>query len=294
LERHFLSVTPDVRDGLIQFHLHFDPQDVRDLLGNFNFLVLDEDGLRRMIAGARAEELNLATGFPIPFNPFPNELQASFTASGSAPYTVIVYNQSDVPATYILTTEGGVLIDQYGQTNEAKVAAVELAALNQTPNAGQPVSPTPALTDIVPAPASITVTQTLTTGVERLVGELTLPYQHHYLGLTPTIRNGLIVVLLDYAPQNSQLLSQNLNFWVVDEDGLRRVVNGARPEDVGIAHGSRVEFGADKGKLRAIIAASGYGKYTILVYNHSTVPATYQLRTNGGLLTDQTAQTSLP
>jgi hypothetical protein len=294
LERHFLSVTPDVRDGLIQFHLHFDPQDVRDLLGNFNFLVLDEDGLRRMIAGARAEELNLATGFPIPFNPFPNELQASFTASGSAPYTVIVYNQSDVPATYILTTEGGVLIDQYGQTNEAKVAAVELAALNQTPNAGQPVSPAPALTDIVPAPASITVTQTLTIGVERLVGELTLPYQHHYLGLTPTIRNGLIVVLLDYAPQNSQLLSQNLNFWVVDEDGLRRVVNGARPEDVGIAHGSRVEFGADKGKLRAIIAASGYGKYTILVYNHSTVPATYQLRTNGGLLTDQTAQTSLP
>jgi hypothetical protein len=294
LERHFLSVTPDVRDGLIQFRLHFDPQDVRELLGNFNFLILDEDGLRRMIAGSRAEELNLATGFPVPFNPFPNELQASFTASGSKPYTVIIYNQSDVPATYILTTEGGVLVDQYGQTNEAKVAAVELAALNQTGNAGQSALAAPSPTGATPVAAPMTATPMLTTGVDRLAGALTRPYQHHYLGLTPTIRDGLIVVTLEFAPQDSTLLSENLNFWIIDEDGLRRVVNGARPEDVGIAHGSRVELGADKGKLRAIIAASGYGKYTIVVYNNSNVLATYQIRTNGGLLTDETAQTSLP
>jgi hypothetical protein len=55
-----------------------------------------------------------------------------------------------------------------------------------------------------------------------------------------------------------------------------------------------VRFGADKGKLRAVISSSGRGNYTIVVFNNSTIPATYQLRANGGLLTDETAQTTLP
>jgi hypothetical protein len=130
--------------------------------------------------------------------------------------------------------------------------------------------------------------------VERLAGDLTRVYQHHYLGLTPTIRDGLIVVTLDFDPKDSQVLRENLNFWVLDEDGLRRVISGARPEDVDVAAGSVVQYGADLGKLRAVINSSGHGQYTVIVYNNSDVPARYELRANGGLLTDEMAQTSLP
>jgi hypothetical protein len=319
-ERHYLSMEPDVRDGLVVLNFTFDPMDVRELLGNINFWILDEDGLRRVIAGNRPEDVNLATGFPVPFSPFPNELQASFNASGSRPYTVVVYNNSVISATYALAATGGVLIDQYGQTNEAKVAALEAAALSgatPVPASGGAVppamttpiaTPTPqsdllltsftepasADTAAVAATATPTSAPSLATGVERLAGELDQLFEHHYLGLTPTIRDGLIVLTLDFDPKDSLALRDNLNFWVLDEDGLRRVISGARPMDVGIATGSVVRFGADQGKLRAVINTSGHGKYTIVVYNNSAVPATYQLRANGGLLTDETAQTTLP
>lgn len=301
-ERHYLNMRPDIRDGLIIFNFTFDPMDVRELLGNINFWILDEDALRRVIAGGRPEELNLATGFRVPFNPFPNELQASFNASGSTPYTVVVYNLSTVPATYALAVNGGVLIDQYGQTNEAKVAALEEAALRGSATAVPVTAITPetatttqiSFTPVaeatpIPAPAP-----SLMSGVERLAGELDQPYEHHYLGLTPTIRDGLIVLTLDFDPKDVLALADNLNFWVLDEEGLKSVINGSRPADVGIATGSIVRFGADKGKLRAVINSSGRGHYTVVVFNNSTVPATYLLRANGGLLTDETAQTTLP
>jgi hypothetical protein len=307
-QRHYLNMRPDIRDGLIIFNFTFDPMDVRELLGNINFWILDEDALRRVIAGGRPEDLNLATGFRVPFNPFPNELQASFNASGSSPYTVVVYNLSTVPATYALGVTGGVLVDQYGQTNEAKVAALEEAALSGSTTSAplNVITPETATTTQIsftpaveatptPTPATeLTPATSLTTGVERLAGTLNQPYEHHYLGLTPTIRDGLIVLTLDFDPKDVLALADNLNFWVLDEDGLRRVISGSRPSDVGIATGSVVRFGADKGKLRAVISSSGRGNYTIVVFNNSTIPATYQLRANGGLLTDETAQTTLP
>jgi hypothetical protein len=305
-DRHYLTVNPDIRDGQIVFHFRYDPMDVRELVGNINFWILDEDGLRRMIAGAEPGDLNLATGFPVPFSPFTNELQASFNASGSTPYTVIIYNNSVVPAIYLLAAAGGVLVDQYGQTNEAKVAAIEQAALNANTAASAttpatvnvPAEPTTASTGdvtlVVANTTEVDTTPLLATGVERLAGELTQAYQHHYLGLTPTIRDGLIVLTLDFDPKDSQVLRENLNFWVLDEESLRRVIRGARPEDVDVAAGSVVQYGADLGKLRAVINSSGHGKYTVIVYNNSEVPAHYTLRANGGLLTDETAQTSLP
>lgn len=300
VQRHYLNMRPDVRDGLIIFNFTFDPMDVRELLGNINFWILDEDALRRVIAGGQPEDLNLATGFRVPFNPFPNELQASFNASGNTPYTVVVYNRSTVPATYALAVNGGVLIDQYGQTNEAKVAALEEAALvgSTTSAPAAPITPEGATTTQISFVPTVEATPTpapsLESGVERLAGALDQPYEHHYLGLTPTIRDGLIVLTLDFDPKDVLALADNLNFWVLDEEGLKSVINGARPADVGIATGSVVRFGADKGKLRAVINSSGRGHYTVVVFNNSTVPATYLLRANGGLLTDETAQTTLP
>jgi hypothetical protein len=89
---------------------------------------------------------------------------------------------------------------------------------------------------------------------------------------------------LDYNPRDQEALKGNVNFWVVDEDGMRRVVAGARPEDQALAGGSEVIFGADKGKLQAAFQASGKGTYALIVYNNSAVPATYSVTANGANL----------
>lgn len=297
--RHFLSLQPGERDAQMALHFTYDPQDQPALIGNVNFWLLDEDRLRRMANGEDVRDINLAAGFPVPFNPFLNQLQASFRASGYGPYTLLVYNQATLPASYTLAVEGGLIIDPYGQTNEARAAAVELAAVTAQANAAAPV--TNPLTNTVQTTISTPISQTaaqavqdLVFGVEKIAGALTQPYQHHYLGLTPEINNGIVTLTLDFDRKDSQVLRENLNFWVMTEESLRLVINGARPQDVGLATGAVVEFGPDEGKLRAVFNASGHGKYTVVVFNNSDVAVRYLLTAEGGLLVDETGQTSLP
>ncbi len=293
-DRNFLSMLPSVRDGQVAFRFTYDPQDQAALSGNVNFWVLDDDGLRRTANGETAADLNLATGFPVPFSPHHNELQASFGASGHGPYTVVVYNNAEIPATYALSIEGGSLIDQYGQTNEAKIAAVEVAALAPKATPLPLVTPTPIATNPI-ATTPINLTTTSAFGVEKLAGALNTAYQYRYIGLVPAQLDGTIGLTLAIDPKDNQTVRENVNFWVLTEDGLRRVIGGARPQDLSIAMGMPVQFGTDLGKLSAVFNASGHGKYTIIVFNNSDVPVSYLLTAHGGLLSDETGQVaSLP
>lgn len=271
-DRHYLSVKPDEIDGSLVFYMQYDPLDQPDLVGKVNFWVLDDDGMRRVISGVRPDDINLGTGFPIPYQPSPNKLQANFNASGKNPYTVMLFNNGEIPITYTFAVNGGMLIDQYGQTNEAKAAAAN-------------PQPTVAAT---PTPAPVMV------GVPQLSGKFTQSYQHHYYGLTANLRDGLVVVTLDFSPRDNQTLRDNLNFMILDEDGMRRVVNGGRPEDYDLAAGSLVNDGDDKGKLRAVFNASAHGQYTVIVYNNSDIPAEYLLSTEAGLLSTEAVSESLP
>jgi len=293
--RHFLSLQPGERDAQMALHFTYDPQDQPDLVGNVNFWLLDEDRLRRMANGENVRDINLAAGFPVPFNPFINQLQANFRASGYGPYTLLVYNQAPLPASYTLAVEGGLIVDLYGQTNEARAAVVERAAMLAQASPAAPVTSTVQTT--VSTPISQTAAQAvqdLVFGVEKIAGALTQPYQHHYLGLTPAINNGIVSLTLDFDRKDSQVVRENLNFWVMTEENLRLVINGARPQDVGLATGGVVAFGPDEGKLRAVFNASGHGKYTVVVFNNSAEPVRYLLTVEGGLLADETGQTSLP
>jgi hypothetical protein len=323
LSRHFLSVKPAVRDGEVAIEMVYEPRG-RQTDGAVNFYILDEDALRRFVYGSDFDDVELAAGDRKPFSPNQNELVAEFTASGSSEYTVVPFNQSPLTVTYVMQVEGGLLVDRYGQTNEAAAARAEFAALSAAsvpaagtpPTATLPVSATePAvLTPTVAAPSqqltlpdgqALTLVGT-TTGpadlsaipapqaadsepetmvrVTEIVGSLPTPYAHQYWSLVPAIRDGVVVLTLDYSPRGRQELDGRINFWVVDEDGIRRIVSGARPEDVALAGGSPVQFGDDKGKLQAAFQASGKGQYAVIVYNDSAVPAAYSIVTSGGLL----------
>ena len=89
---------------------------------------------------------------------------------------------------------------------------------------------------------------------------------------------------MDYIPNDNNLLQGNINFWVVDADGMRRILAGSRPEDVAIGGGAVVQFGPDKGKLQGAFNASGLGEYTVIVYNATEIPANYTLRIDGATL----------
>ncbi len=277
ITKHYLEVDSDVRDGLVRLKMTYDAEDVEELLGKTNFLVLDEDGLRRYVAGDDPRSLELATGFPSPIGESGTTLLAAFKPSGDKGYTVVVYNDSDVTSTYVLEANGALLEDFYGQTNESKVAALEAAALR-----GELPTPTP-----TPSPTAEPITPLYG---PTLTGELTNPFEHHYYGLLPEFVNGTMIVTMDFDPRDTQELAENINFMILDEDGWRRMIAGARPEDVELATGYIVEYGDDAGKLQATLNASGRGKYTVIVYNNSYVPGLYSLTAQGALLEDAAAQ----
>lgn len=292
--RHYLSAVPAIRDGTLLFNFHYDPLDQPLLHGSVNFWVLDEAGLNAIIRGEKPVDVNLATGFPVPFTPFPNELQANFNASGKGPYTVVVYNQTALPATYELLVDGGTLYDRYGQTSEAKAAVVNggsmsLVAPAVTP--APPVASTVRPTDVTAANDDATA---VPFGVAQLAGSFKGAYQHHYFALWPTLRDGTIILSLAFDPRDSKVLRENLNFWVLTEEGLQQVINGAPPMAHDIATGAYQEFGPYKGKLYAAFNASGRGKYTVIVYNNSETPARYLLTAATGLLATEEVNVTLP
>ena len=81
---------------------------------------------------------------------------------------------------------------------------------------------------------------------------------------------------------------------MLTEEGLRSVLAGGPPVNYDIATGSFGLYGTDQDKLFASFQASGRGKYTVIVYNNSSVPARYILSAEGGVLATEDVERSLP
>lgn len=161
-KQHFLGLVPSQRDGTISIKLTFDPQDSSELARRLNFWVLDEAGLTQYIRGTSPGEVAIAAGNRT-FRGDTNERVASLNATGLGPYTVIVYNNSDVPGSYTLTVEGGILIDDSAQTKTAQTAGAAGVATTGavTTTVATTTTAAPAAT---PPPATTTTTITGRTG----------------------------------------------------------------------------------------------------------------------------------
>jgi hypothetical protein len=284
-ERHYILIAPEIVDGQVQLKMEYAPLDRPELAGKMSFWVLDEAGVRRLVAGDAPADINLATGFASPFANF-GELLASFKAVGNTDYTAVIFNESGVPATYALNAGGALLVDNYGQTNEAVAAAAENAALAAAEAAAEPTA--------TPAPVAIAVGGDELAGVRpaAVQGSLEQPYEQHYLGLVPNISNGAVTLLLDVDPKDNEALAGRVNFWVLDADGLRRVIAGTPPDQLSLASGTRVASGPNEGLLRADFTAVGRNPYTVIVFNSTEIPATYKLQVIGGGLEDTLGQTT--
>ncbi len=128
--QHYLGLAPDTRDANITLRMTFEPQDQQELARRLNFWVLDQQGFDRYAAGdARLSSVAIAAGSSN-VDTADNEREANFTASGTADYTVIVYNSSNISTTYTLTSENAMLLDDSAQTitaQEAQPAAAPVA-----------------------------------------------------------------------------------------------------------------------------------------------------------------------
>lgn len=149
-DQHWLRLEPAGRDAVMKLTLTYDQ--------GANFWVLDEAGLRSVIAGTRPFAVNVAAGNRVANAPS-NQLSAEVKAAGLAKYTVIVYNDSKGPTSYTLKVENGTLFDDSGQTTGATVAETPTPAAEERAAAAPEASPTPVVVKRTAKPGETYVVQ---------------------------------------------------------------------------------------------------------------------------------------
>lgn len=282
-----------------------------------NFYILDDQGVRR-IGDETLSTIALGAGSADFVQNGPaNVLGASFNANGLGPYTLVVINDSSQDASFTLRVTSGFITDGSGQVTDpsapttavtttttttattaapAPTTAVTTTSATTT-TAATPAATTATTTTAVTAtatPAPATTTAVATGGPVRttsLSGSLPEQNDQHFLGLEPEGRDTQITLRLTIEPQDSSELARRLNFWVLDSSGFSQFLGGTDASDVAIAAGNRVFRGLENERV-ASFRATGTGNYTVIVYNNATVPGSYELSIEGGLLIDDNGQTN--
>ena len=281
-----------------------------------NFFILDDQGVRR-VGEDPLSAIALGAGNPnFDVNAPDNQVGASFNAIGLAKYTIVVSNESSQDASFTLRVTNGFILDDSNQvvnpnapitttttttttggtTATVATATPAPAATRATTTTAVVTAPAPAA--VAPATAATTATTpagttAATPGVVRataLSGDLPNQDDQHFLGLQPEGNDVQMTLRLTFDPQDNSELARRLNFWVLNADGMQQFLNGAEPSDIAIAAGNRVFRGQNNERV-ASFRSSGMGAFTVIVYNNATVPGSYNLTVEGGLLIDDAGQT---
>ncbi len=282
------------------------------------FYVLNEQQVSAVLNGAKARDENMASSSKLGPGSLDSEVGVEFLAS-SKNYTIVVFNNSNADANFTLVAKNAFITDDSNQVMDPNAAMATPAAGEEGAEAAADVTPDAEATEAAPeaaatatpeAEASATVTATATPAAEataapapmgtpgvvraqELRGELAEQNAQHYFGLEPSIKDGQITLVLAFDPQDSTELARRMNFWVLDQNGFNRFLSPSEDiilSNIATAAGSsHPDLAANE--RSANFTASGFGPYTVIVYNNSTVPATYSLKVTGGILIDDSGQT---
>jgi len=290
------------------------------------FYILDKNGLASVLNGSkRPAQANLTAGSRPSANAPDNQLGAVVHPEVGE-MTIVLYNDSPSDANFTLKTTNATISDDSNQVHDLKAAptAASGSAVTGTVES-KTETPVPAATTTTTATATSVATTTATTApaatstpepaasattsstlpsnvkvagnvVTSPVMEGSLPTQNtqHYFALVPDEKNGAVSLTLSYDPQDSTELARRLNFWVLDPDGFKRYTDASVNvvlSEIAIAAGSGAP-GLSPNQRQAKFTASGFGPYTVIVYNNSTVPATYKLVAGGATMTDDSQQST--
>ena len=292
---HYLGLEPTLTDGTVVLTIALEPADEEDLRGAINFLVLTDDGLRRVLAGADPFDLDIAASAPLQFDPIGNKYQAVFKASGKGPYTVIVYNSGGKIGGYTLTALNSVLLDDDSQVNvvaaapaplnpptlEASTTPTETMEARVSITKGSPMALSgTAVTDAAPSVNAL-----------RLSGLLDPALSRHFLNVQPDTRDGTVGIDMVYEPRGQET-DGLVNFYVLDQDALRRFVYGEDFDSVELAAGSPKPFSPNSNDLVGGFTASGDSEYTVVPFSVAPLTVTYVMSITGGQLIDRYGQTN--
>ncbi|MEZ4659276.1 MAG: fasciclin domain-containing protein [Caldilineaceae bacterium] len=175
---HYLGLETSERDATVELEMVVNPSDNSEVLRRTNFFVIPTNELARLSASTRLSDVAIAAGNRV-FGGASNERKASFKAVGTGPYTVLVQNTSqDVTVNYSLVVDGGVLVDDSGQTKTAQemMAAAPAAAADDAADT----------TDV----AATTTTTTTTTSTTTSSATTTTATREGEPGGTYTIQSG--------------------------------------------------------------------------------------------------------
>jgi hypothetical protein len=273
-----------------------------------NFVVLTEEGMKKFRAGVDPVAVKTAIGSPLLFDQVGNRLTALVPGNRETQYTVVVYNNGKLPATYTLQVQGGVLRDEAGQTfsavkvsapsGESPVSTLVKAAMtsndavpvaNTAPAAHEGIVKRIGSTARVPVEVPAIVQQLLPEPVRarRVSGELVDLQERHYLNLATDTGGGDVTLTLRY--QGASDAPSKINFWVMTQDGVRHLVQGALAQELNLATGLPVA--GEPGVYRARLRMAENLLYTVVVFSESNFEADYTLSVQGGILVDRYGQT---
>src|SRR4051812_2714845 len=128
-DHHYFGLEPAKPGGAFALTLVVEPASV--LKENaVNFVVLTDDGMKKVAAGVDPVAVKTTMGSPFLFDQVGNRLTALVPGTLQSKYTVVVFNNSKTATTYTLQVDGGLLVDATGQTlTEAITAAPTTGAL---------------------------------------------------------------------------------------------------------------------------------------------------------------------
>lgn len=300
-DHHYFELEATERGGGFAVTLVVEPASVLED-DAVNFVVLTREAMKQFLAGTDPLTVKTAIGSPLLFDQVGNRLTALVPGNRDGDYTVIVYNNSTKSVTYTLQVQGGVLIDDAGQTFSAvKVSAPsaenfverlvkDAKAQDAAPTAGREgVIKRYAIGLAKPIQLSSTLSKLLPEPVQarRVSGALMNAQDRHYLNLATDTGGGDITLTLRY--QGMGAAPSRLNFWIMTQDGVRQLVQGGLAQELNLATGLAVA--GEKGLYRARVRMAENMLYTVVVFNESGIEADYTLSVQGGILVDRYGQT---
>jgi hypothetical protein len=268
-----------------------------------NFVVLTEDGMKKIAAGVDPVAVKTAIGAPLLFDQVANRLTALVPGSVDSKYTVVVFNNSKLPATYALQVEGGILVDAAGQSFSSVKVVPPMTEATMTNTAAQQIG----------GELSADALQTKYEGVvkrlglakyaetreimqellpeavraRQVSGALANAQERHYINLATDMGGGEVTLTLRYESEGGA--PTHLNFWVMTQDGVRHLVQGGMAQELNLAVGLPVA--GEPGLYQARIQMAEKMLYTVVVFSEGMTAAEYTLSVQGGILADRYGQT---
>ncbi|MBX3000985.1 MAG: fasciclin domain-containing protein [Caldilineaceae bacterium] len=292
--KHYLELRVTNPSAQVRITMEVNPQDRQELDSRASFYVFDETGFSRLVNSGDTNN-NLAVGALQTVGGVKQRVAVIANPVGG--FTVVPFNDSNVPMDYTLTVENGVFVDGSGEQVTNALAAPQTVAqpvaAEATPTPAAATTTTVAATaavtpTTVAAPAAATVVQVVSrvVRVAELEGELNERFAKHYFELETEDISRPVVLQMTYNPQDQQAVDNGLNFYVLTEDQFRAWTNTSQPNT---AVGSMLS-GTPKTKQATI--QQPLRNYTVVVGNDSDIAADYTLTVQNAILIDESGQST--